>query len=204
MTAPATPKSLACRRAPRAGYSLVELLVALAILAVMVAAAVPRLNIPGYQADGGARVVVGALQGAQRLAIAQQSAVVVGVDLPNNRLRILEDLNANGVRDCPPLVQICERVTWRPLDAPAAFATPPASVTGAQPAAVVNVTQVRDLLPSLSFGRDGAASESGEIYLRARRGTMTEWRGVVVTRATGRVDWYARSTPGGAWKRRSL
>ncbi|GJG86548.1 hypothetical protein tb265_17290 [Gemmatimonadetes bacterium T265] len=202
------PPAVAAPPRPRArpGYSLVELFLTLVIMAVALAAVTPRVNRAAYDADAAARVVVGTLQVAQRLAVTQQSTVVVGFDTARRRMRVLEDRNGNLQYD--PAVTDSERVTWRPVDPPTAvFATPPSGVNGAVAAALASFTTpaaTTDGFPSVAFRRDGAASDNVEVYVRVVRGALTEWRAVTVARATGRVTWWSRPTAGGAWKRRSL
>lgn len=199
--APAPP-----RPSPRAGYTIVELIVTLVIMAVALAAVAPRVNRAAYDADAAARVIAGALQVAQRLAVTEQSTVVVGFDTTRGRMRVLEDRNGNLRYD--PGVADSERVTWRPVDTrAAAFARPPAGVNGAVAASLASFTTpaaTTDGLPSVAFRRDGAASDNVEVYVRVVRGAVTEWRAVTVARATGRVTWWARSATTGAWVRRSL
>ncbi len=194
------------RRRARAGYSLVELLLTLVIMAVALAAVTPRVNRAAYDADAAARVIAGALQVAQRLAVTQQSTVVVGFDTAHARMRVLEDRNGNLRYD--PAAADSERVTWRPVDTPAAaFGTPPSGVNGTVSASLASFTlpaTKTDGFPSVAFRRDGAASDNVEVYVRVRRGAVVEWRAVTVARATGRVTWWARPAAGGAWKRRSL
>ncbi len=194
------------RRRARAGYTIVELLVTLVVIAVVVAAVTPRLNRASYDADAAARVIAGTLQTAQRLAITQQSTVVVGVDTARNRLRTLEDRNGNLRYDAG--VADSERVTWRPVDTQAAaFGTPPSGVNGTVGASLANFSTAisqTDGLASVVFRRDGAASDNVEIYVRVFRRGISEWRAITVARATGRVTWWALPTAGGPWKRRSL
>lgn len=201
-SAAATPPRLRAR----AGYSLVELFISLVIMAVALAAVTPRVNRAAYDADAAARVIAGTLQVAQRLAVTQQSTVVVGFDTARGRMRTLEDRNGN-LRYDPGLAD-SERVTWRPVDTQAAaFGKPPAGVNGAVAASLASFTTpvaLTDGLPSVAFRRDGAASDNVEVYVRVVRGTVTEWRAITVARATGRVTWWARPTTGGPWKRRSL
>lgn len=202
---PATGRPPGRSPAGRRGHSLVELVLVLSIGMILVAVVTPRVNRSGYDADAAARVVRGTLQTAQRVAVAQQADVIVGFDLANHRMRVLEDLNGNGRLDTGAALR--ERVTWRPLDASARFAVPPARVGGgaAPVTPFASITKTADALPSVTFHRDGAASENGEAYLKAVRGGNTEWRAVVVARATGRVEWWARGgTTGGAWVRRGL
>ena len=190
----------------RPGYTIVELLVTLAIMALALAAVTPRVHRAAYDADAAARVIAGTLQTAQRLAVTEQSTVVVGFDTAGGRLRILEDRNGNLHYDAAALDS--ERVVWRPVDTQAAaFATPPAGVNGPVASALASINTpaaTTDGLPSVAFRRDGAASENFEAYVRVLRGGVTEWRAVTVARATGRVVWWARPVAGGPWQRKSL
>lgn len=200
---PAVAVSRTAARRPRGGHTLVELVLVLTVGMLLAAVVTPRLNRAAYDADAAARVVRGALQTAQRVAVAQQADVVVGFDLPNGRLRVLEDLNGNGRHDAGAALR--ERVSWRPLDPGVRFARPPARVGGASATdALAEVSETNDGLPSVTFHRDGAASANAEAYLAATRGGVTAWRGVVVARATGRVEWWARDVAAGTWARRGL
>ena len=176
------------------------------IVGVAIAAVTPRVNRAAYDADAAARVISGTLQVAQRLAVTQQSTVVVGFDTVRGRMRILEDRNGNLKYDAG--VADSERVTWRPVDTrAAAFGTPPSGVNGTVSASLASFTpgtSTVDGLPSVAFRRDGAASDNIEVYVRVLRGKVAEWRAVTIARATGRVTWWARPATGGAWKRRSL
>ena len=199
--APALP-----RRRRRAGYSIAELIVTLVIMAIALAAVTPRVNRAAYDADAAARVITGTLQAAQRLAVTEQSTVVVGFDTARGRMRVLEDRNGNLHYD--PGIADSERVTWRPVDTPAAgFAKPNTGVNGAVSASLASFTtaaSVTDGLPSVAFRRDGAASDNIEVYVRVARRGVTEWRAITIARGTGRVTWWAQTTSGTTWKRRSL
>lgn len=186
---------------------MIELMLVVTIGAILAAMVTPRVNRAAYDADAAAGVLRGTLQTAQRVAVAQQIDVIVSFDLANQRLRVLEDMNANGVRDLLPTP---ERLTYRPLDVPARFATPPSTVSGstAPTTPLVAVpTTYEGGLPGIRFHRDGSASDNGEAYLRVTRGGVTEWRAAVVSRPTGRVSWWARTvtaTSSGSWARRGL
>jgi prepilin-type N-terminal cleavage/methylation domain-containing protein len=193
-------------RTARPGYTLIELLMSFALVAIVVGFAYPRLDWARFEADSGARQVRVALQGAQRLAVTQQSTVIVGVDSAQGRMRVLEDINGNLQADAG------ERITWRTLDNGLAFLQPPTAVpavTGA--GAVVNLAgDIIDGYPSLIFRRDGSASANAALYVRAMRHNDTHWRAVTVTKSTGRVDWYTthayRATASStlSWKRANL
>jgi hypothetical protein len=137
------------------------------------------------------------LQNAQRLAVMQQSTVVVGFDLWSMRMRVLEDLNGD-LKASPK-----ERVRWVPLDERVQFATPASSIPGVAPGGpLVNFgAHTVDGYPSIIFRRDGSASATAAVYLRSQRQRQTAFRGVVVTQATGRVDWWRANAAVTAWGR---
>jgi hypothetical protein len=56
-------------------------------------------------------------------------------------------------------------------------------------------------LPGLIFRRDGSASSDMELYVTMRPTVPTEYRALVVSPATGRVDIYKWT--GSAWARSS-
>lgn len=181
------------RHNQRSGFTLVELIIVLVIVGVVAAMAVPRLDLAGYRADAGARLVRGALQVAHRTAIARQSDVIVSFDADGGGVRIAEDLNSNGQIDAD------ERVTWKRFDGGIRFATPPATIDGGNGGAVV-LTRSRAVegLPSVIFRRNGAASSDVELYLTDATGERDAFRGIAVVQATGRADWYRLRD--GNWK----
>ena len=111
---------------------------------------------------------------------------------------VIDDVNNNMAVDPG------ERITAVPLEDGVIFATPASTWAGA-PAptgpltgqGVTNITVNAALLPAFVFRSDGAASTDVQIYLTSLRGAPTDPRGVNVTQATGRVDWYKNT--GGAW-----
>jgi prepilin-type N-terminal cleavage/methylation domain-containing protein len=173
------------RAVGRAGFTLVEVLITLAIIAIIAGFAIPKLDFTSYRSDAAARLVRSAIQQAQRLAIQRQFDVVVSFDTANHRVEIIEDKNNDGV------VASDERVTMRPLQEGSVFGAPPSAVGGGS-ATAISGTGVRSVngLPSLTFHRDGAASGDLQVYVTSKRGNPDDFRGLLVTQSTGRVDWY--------------
>jgi prepilin-type N-terminal cleavage/methylation domain-containing protein len=172
------------RSGPR-GYSLIELLVVVSMLAIIAGIALPQINVTAIRMDAGARLVRSSLQLAERLAITRQHNVLVSFDYAKNRLRIVEDSSNNERADA------AERVTWKYLEEGARFALPPAGLTGTVTSQVVG-TRVKtiDGMPSVIFRRNGVASTELEIYLSSVRAKPGDARAIAVTQSTGRADWF--------------
>ncbi|MEP7384587.1 MAG: type II secretion system protein [Gemmatimonadota bacterium] len=184
------------RRAGRArrGFTLLELIVVLIMVGIIAAMAVPRLNYEKYRADAAMRTVRTILQGAQRNAIMRQTNVVVAFDVPNKRMRVVEDANNNCTYDAG------ERSTWRPLEDGARFVIP-APGYGSTPASAVSGSNLCMMLglPAVQFLRDGAASTGIDVYLTSSRGAAVDNRLVRVTMATGRTESFRYN--GSTWTR---
>jgi prepilin-type N-terminal cleavage/methylation domain-containing protein len=181
----------------RRGFSMGELLIVLVIIGIVSAMVLPRLDFSRYQVDGGARVVRGALQQAQRAAIVKQHDVVVSFDAGGRRIRTLDDPNNNQQYD------VGEHVSWRPLEDGVVLRVPSRGINGAV-AKAVDGPGVRavDGMPSVVFRSNGAASTDLEIYIAGGRKTDKEFRAVTLLQATGRTQWYSRSS--GYWKEAGL
>jgi prepilin-type N-terminal cleavage/methylation domain-containing protein len=177
----------------RAGMTLLELMVVLAVLSVLSGIAITRLNTVGFKMDAAARVTHAAVQQAQRLALTRQFDVIVSFDRGTRRLRIAEDANNDGA------IAPDERVRWRALEDSARFEDPPSAVDGGG-AMAIDGDNLRDVdgMPSIIFRRSGSASSELAVYLGSKRGNADDYRAVQVSRATGRVEWF--KYVGGQWR----
>jgi hypothetical protein len=155
--------------------------------------AVTRLKTIAFKQDAAARIAHSALQQAQRLALTRQFDVIVSFDQATRRIRISEDANNDGA------IAGDERSRWKALEDSARFDRPPASVLGGGALAIQgqNLRTV-DGMPSITFRRSGSASSDLEVYIGSKRGLAEDFRGVVVTQATGRVEWF--KYVGGQWR----
>ena len=179
-----------------AGFTLVELLVVVAMLSIVAAMGLPRINAPRYKADAAAQLARTILQTAQRNAVTRQSNVIVSIDTQYRRLRVVEDYANNDT------LNTGDRIVYRALEEGARFVAPPMGrVGGGTLAAAYAGSDLRTVsaLPSVIFRRDGSSSSDIELYLTLRQNVTNEYRAVVVTPATGRADIYRYT--GAAWLR---
>ena len=179
------------------GFTYLELLTVLGIIAIIALFAFPRVNFTQFQVDAAARGVRMTLQNAQRLAVTRQFDVVVSFDEANGKIRVFEDNNNNSTIDAG------ERVTYFVLEDGAHFLMPPTGVNGPVGGAIngAALTTINSL-PSIVFRRDGAGSSDLEVYLTSKRAQPNDWRGIVVVQSTGRTDWYKYI--GATWKAGNL
>ena len=169
----------------RLGFTVIELMMVVAIIGIIATLAFPKVNFTQYQVDAGARLIRINLQNAQRLAVARQYDVIVSFDVAKNSMRIVEDGNDNGAVDAG------ERVSWRSLEDNVHFAVPITGLNGVAGSPVIGSNlKTIDGMPSVIFRRDGAASSDVEIYLTSKRAKSNDYRAVQVVQATGRSDWF--------------
>jgi hypothetical protein len=106
------------------------------------------------------------------------------------------DANNNGVID------VGERVSYRGLDTGILFADP--TVNGVSGSAITSPISGASIgivngLPSLIFHRDGSVSSDAEVYVSIAARGPKMYRALVLTQATGRVDWYRLNTTNSKW-----
>ena len=179
----------------RQGFTLIEILIVVVMIALIAGFAVPKLNIAKFKADAGARLLVSTMQLAERTAVQRQHDVVLGFDLTNHRIRIHEDRNNNRALDTG------EPVRWRTLEEGIRFQTPPRSLGGGTSGlAAVTGSDIRtiDGMPTIIVHRDGSTNTSAELFLTTPRGALGDFRGVRLTQATGRLTWWIYN-PSGSW-----
>jgi prepilin-type N-terminal cleavage/methylation domain-containing protein len=186
----------------RSGVTLIELVIVLVILGTLAGVTIPRLNLSSYRADAAAQQVRSVFQTAQRTSLTRQYDVIVSVDTIRGGLRIAEDVNNNGA------IEISEWKFWRPPGEGNRFAVPPAGVrpgTGdtyrpiGTSVAGPSLKTV-DGLPSVIFHRDGSTSSEMEVYMASRYRRRTDFRGITLTRSTGRAELYQLAGTGATAK----
>jgi prepilin-type N-terminal cleavage/methylation domain-containing protein len=185
------------RPAPRAGYSLMEVLLVLVLIGIMLVLATPRMNLSPTRTEAAVHALASTLMAAQRAAVSGQHDVVVAFDEGQRRVRVHHDVDNDGAVDGG------EPVRLQPLEPGVTFGRGSAGALAQLGARAVSVTGTQGALPAVTFNRSGSASEEGGAYLTTPASTSprpTTARAVVVDRATGRaVTWrYAAS----GWERK--
>lgn len=185
------------RRSSRSGFTLIEIMIVVSLMAIVGAMALPRLRISSFRADAGMRALQATLQQAQRSAIVRQTDVMVSFDTAGKRVRVVVDANGNRSYD------VGEEIRWHPLEDGVRFGTPPSGVQTAGGAPVVgNAIVVRDNYPTVFYHRDGALSSEVELFIRSARSDVRDFRALHVRQSTGRVQIYQYS--GSAWQAAGL
>ena len=181
-------------RSGRPGFTLVEILMVVALLGLVVMFGLPKLNVSSYRVNGAVRGTVALLARAQRLAVTEQMNVNALLDVTNSAIRIHEDANNNNAIDAG------ERVRSYPLGENVVFGIGAAPARQYAPAPV-SFTRMMGGTPEIIFRRDGSASENGGFYITQRNSSSArDARSVEVIQATGRTEWYQYD--GSQWVRK--
>ena len=178
---------------PRSGYTILEIIIVVMLAGIVAAITYPKIDVGRYKADSVVTTVRSVMQQAQRASLVSQHDVIISFDLTTNRIRVAWDANNDHT------VEPGERVMWTSLTSGNQFAVPDQGVRGivAKPVIGSNVREVSSM-PTVTFHRDGSLSSDLEIYL-STISSPTRWRAVTVVQATGRTDWYRKSTTNNTW-----
>lgn len=181
----------------RTGWTLVEMSIALAVLVIIVAIALPNIDFQRYRMDANAREVQNQFIAQQLTAIQHAMPVIVTIVYDSGHLTITEDANANGRADPS------ERTYTRALVEGAQFVIPPSTIDGATPyyATGPGLTYLNQTYryPTVTFYPNGSTSGNVVIYVGSSAGRLTDMRALQITAATAKVKFY-RLQSDGTWK----
>ena len=176
-----------CRKTDRAGFTLIEIVMVLALMGLVAMFAIPKLNFSAYRINGAVRGVTALLARAERMAVTDQYNVNVLFDVTHNAIQIHEDANNDNV------IQNTERVRSYPLGEGIVFGKGSAPVRIYAPAPI-SFTRTMNGMPEIIFRRDGSGSENGGFYITTQAALNAnqpnDARSIELTQATGRAEWY--------------
>jgi prepilin-type N-terminal cleavage/methylation domain-containing protein len=183
-----------CAKTDRAGFTIVEILMVIALIGLVAMFAIPKLDFSAYRINGAVRGVTGLLARAQRLAVTNQYDVNVLFDVANNSIKIHEDADNDNTIEANEQVlsyPLGEGVVYGLGGAPTRLYTP----------APISFTRTLNGMPEIIFRRDGSVSENGGFYITSTAAQLNsrpkDGRSIEVIRSTGRAEWYQYN--GSAW-----
>jgi prepilin-type N-terminal cleavage/methylation domain-containing protein len=174
------------------GFTLIEMLIVVTLICIILAVAVPRINISRIRSKSAVTSIGTTMLALQREAISKQHNILVVIATSPRQIQVVYDSNDNerwdnNERERPiPLGE--EIVFGKPAAVTArAFGTNPVNFTNTEPTSG---------LPAIVLYRDGSAKEYGGLYLstgKAMAGAanhQAETWAMEMIRATGRPEWY--------------
>lgn len=168
----------------RSGFSMVELLATLMIMAIIGGMAIPRMDLSHSRSDAALRQLTMLCIQAQRTALMKQHNVILSVDEETARVRLVEDKNNSGTYDTG------DHMVWTALERGVTFAPAPSPLEGLSGAVRFVRPKVIDSFQSVIFRRNGAASSDGLIVLTAKLSDPGSARAIHISQSTGRADGY--------------
>ena len=170
----------------RRAFTLMEIMLVVVITGLMVALALPKLNMQGYRADAGMQGVRSMLLEASRMSLQHQFDVYIMFDTAANKMILAEDSNNDGI------IEAGEHIRGQVLDQNVVFKVPPVGIDSVvHTPLVAGKFHTVDGLPSVAFHRDGSASTTMDIYLATLGGgSDIVYRAIRLYQATARTDWY--------------
>ncbi|MHB1097026.1 MAG: pilus assembly FimT family protein [Gemmatimonadaceae bacterium] len=181
----------------RRGFTLIEMMLVVALVAIMAAMALPKISFLRYRQDANGRLVQRTLIVAQQKALTKNTNVLFVMDYAASRMRIVQDTNANGAADASEAWE-----SWR-LSEGARFAVPTVTVDGATAYYATGPgVSTTTAGPTITFYPNGSASGDAFLYVGVSTGRSDALRAIEFAGATGRTRLWRYLE--GSWRRDSL
>ena len=176
----------------RNGFTLIEILIVITMIAIILAIAVPRLNVARIRSKSAVISMGTTMLALQREAISKQHNILVVIDQTKPLLQIVYDSSDNVTLDNG------ERERPIPLGQGIVFGKPAGVTARSFGGNAVNFTTTEGSsgLPTIVLYRNGSAKEYGGLYVstaQAMAGAPNhqgETWAMEIVRATGRPEWY--------------
>jgi prepilin-type N-terminal cleavage/methylation domain-containing protein len=181
----------------RPAFTLIEILMVLALIGIVAAFGVTRVGFIGYRMDANIRLLQNAIIGAQQTAIQRNTRVQVMFDADAHRVRTLLDFNENGVMDAG------DSVHYRPLADGARFQAPPTTIDGAAAAYMTGPGRVETGNPlqlAIRIAPNGSLSGDVVVYVGSARRRAEDLRALTIIGATARTGFWSYAS--GTWRQR--
>lgn len=178
-------------------FTLLEILMVIALVGILTGWAIARFGASGYRVDANIRLMQNAVIGAQQTAITRNLPVQVMFDAVNDRIRILSDADDDGTASAG------ETVTYRRLDG-AQFLTPPEPIDADRVLYYLTGPGVIEtgnpLQRAIRIAPNGSLSGDVVVYIGTVAGREVDLRALAITGATARTAFWSRAT--GVWRQR--
>jgi len=181
----------------RHGWTVIEMAIALAVIAILAAIAIPNIDFRRYRMDANARTVQNQFISQQLTAIQLNMPVIVTIAYDQGILIITQDANSNGIADST------EYTYNRTLVEGAQFIIPPVTIDSATPyyATGPGLTYINHtyMYPTVTFYPNGSTSGDVVIYIGSTANRLTDMRALQITGATSKLKFY-RMASDGTWR----
>jgi Tfp pilus assembly protein FimT len=187
----------------RNGWTVIEVLIAIGVAAIMTAIVLPNIDFNRYRMDGACRDVQMQFIAAQSKAVEQQQNYLVTFFWSKDQFRVVNDINGNGLWDGG-----LEKRNWFTLPEHIHFLVPPTTIDGATPnyATGPGVTTTISgglTFPQVTFYPNGSSSGDVTVYLGSSATRLSDFRAVSVTGSTSKVT-YWRMRSDGTWSQSEM
>ena len=217
---PATPSTCFARRPSCAapalphtgdhrGFTIIEMAIAMGVIAILAAIALPNIDFNRFRMDANARNVQNQLIAAQYTAVQRNRPVIVSFMYNQDQFRLVVDLNSDGIWNSST-----ETRQWRTLSEGAKFVRPPRTIDGASRyyatgpgLSYIDATgqsSTCNNCPTFTFFPNGSTSGDVVVYLGSKTSPRPEDnRAVQIYGATSKVHIW-RMQPNGNWTESNL
>ena len=171
----------------RSGFTMIETLLVLAIIGIVAAIGLPKLDVYKYRSDATAVMIRSLMMQAQREAVVGQHDLIVSIDTIKHRIILGFDKNNDGS------IAEGERIRTQALPDQSKFVNPsnPLGTSGLNAFGPIRAEMITTLsgFPSVIFRRDGSVNTTLELYTTSARNRPKDRRVTTVIQATGRTEY---------------